>query len=60
MALWSGPVCRVSDELLFGIASRENIAAEHAAHAREGSAAQNVDAWRRKPDEPSRTPRGPR
>jgi pimeloyl-ACP methyl ester carboxylesterase len=47
MALWSGPVCRVSDELLFGIASRENIAAEHAAHAREGSAAQNVDATRR-------------
>jgi pimeloyl-ACP methyl ester carboxylesterase len=46
MALWSGPVCRVSDELLFGVASRENIAAENAAHAREGSAAQNVDATR--------------
>jgi pimeloyl-ACP methyl ester carboxylesterase len=47
MALWSGPVCRVSDELLFGIASRENAAAENAARAREGSAPQNVDATRR-------------
>lgn len=47
MALWSGPVCRVSDELLFGVASRENMAAENAAHAREGSAPQNVDATRR-------------
>jgi pimeloyl-ACP methyl ester carboxylesterase len=47
MALWSGPVCRVSDELLFGVASRENIAAENAAHAREGSAPQNIDATRR-------------
>jgi pimeloyl-ACP methyl ester carboxylesterase len=47
MALWSGPVCRVSDELLFGVASEANIAAETAAHAREGSPAQNVDAIRR-------------
>ena len=39
-------VCRVSDELLFGVASQANIAAENAAHAREGSPTQNIDAIR--------------
>ena len=46
VALWSGPMCSVSDELLFGIATPENMAVENAAHAREGSPAQDVEAIR--------------
>ncbi len=47
MAFWSGPVCRVSDELAFGIASRETMAAEDAARAREGSPSQAIELTRK-------------
>jgi pimeloyl-ACP methyl ester carboxylesterase len=43
MVFWSGPVCSVSDELLFGVASLENAAAEDAARVREGSPAQMIE-----------------
>lgn len=46
MAFWSGPVCRVSDELEFGISSRETMAAEDAARASEGSPAQMIELTR--------------
>lgn len=46
MAFWSGPVCSVSDELEFGVASRENMAAEDAARATEGSPAQMIELTR--------------
>jgi pimeloyl-ACP methyl ester carboxylesterase len=47
IAFWSGPVCRVSDELEYGIASQENMAAEDAARATEGSPAQMVELTKR-------------
>lgn len=46
LVLWSGPVCRVSDELEYGIASTETTAAEESARAREGSAPQRIDLVR--------------
>ncbi len=46
IAFWSGPVCAVSDELEFGVASQENMAAEDAARAAEGSPAQMVELTR--------------
>jgi hypothetical protein len=36
----------MSDELEFGVASRQNMAAEDAARAREGSSAQMVELIR--------------
>ena len=42
LVLWSGPVCRVSDELEHSIASAGTMAAEEAARAQEGSAPQQV------------------
>lgn len=46
IAFWSGPVCAVSDELEFGVASQENMAAEDAARAHEGSPAQRIELTR--------------
>lgn len=45
-ALWSGPVCRVSDELEYGISSAKTIAAESSAATREGSAPYPVEQIR--------------
>lgn len=46
MALWSGPVCRVSDELEDSITSAQVIAAEGAARAKEGGPTVSADLIR--------------